>query len=336
MKAKEGNGGLVGFIGLMRVMRLGLKFFFFSLFFFLMTNSGWAGSSFRYRGNIPLNDSISSEGSPTTIAVDYLGRLMVVFSGSNSVQVFDQSGKFLFIVGQNNSPNKNNISIDDKIKQFSEPSGITIDSRGRIYVTDIIQDYVFIFDINGIFLNKFPIYCPEGGRNPCAPFLSFNPYNERLYIADSCNHFIGIYTLEGKFVTSFGVEGLGAGEFNGPANCAFDAQGNIYVVDSGNFRINSYSADLKFRFSFGKSGIGEGSFIRPYDIAIDGVGRIYLSDFILNSVQIFTPQGKYLESLKGGEETKILARPLGLAHSQSKIYVVNAQTSNVSLFTLSK
>jgi DNA-binding beta-propeller fold protein YncE len=56
---------------------------------------------------------------PHTLAFDSQGRLFVGDRANNRIQIFDQDGKFL-----------------DEWKQFGRPSGIFIDSRDAMYVTD--------------------------------------------------------------------------------------------------------------------------------------------------------------------------------------------------------
>ena len=56
---------------------------------------------------------------PHTLAFDSKGRLFVGDRSNNRIQIFDQDGKFL-----------------DEWKQFSRPSGIFIDRKDIIYVTD--------------------------------------------------------------------------------------------------------------------------------------------------------------------------------------------------------
>ena len=56
---------------------------------------------------------------PHTIAMDSQGRLFVGDRQNNRIQIFDQDGKFI-----------------DMWRQFSRPSGVYIDARDNIYVTD--------------------------------------------------------------------------------------------------------------------------------------------------------------------------------------------------------
>jgi DNA-binding beta-propeller fold protein YncE len=72
--------------------------------------------------------------------------------------------------------------------------------------------------------------------------------------------------------SSFGKEGSGSGEFNGPMGIAVnDTTHDVYVVDSGNNRVeefNSTGSNVLCEFN-GFPGAPEGAFSDPFEIAID-------------------------------------------------------------------
>lgn len=80
---------------------------------------------------------------------------------------------------------------------------------------------------------------------------------DNLYIADSGWNKIFKFDSDGKFLTSFGQEGQGPGEFLAnprgyDLNITFGNNGNIYVVDKGNRRLSIFSKEGKYirQFSF--------------------------------------------------------------------------------------
>ena len=65
--------------------------------------------------------------------------------------------------------------------------------------------------------------------------------NDDIYITDTNNHRIQKFTNEGLFISAFGSEGEGDGQFIEPEGIDVDSQGNVYVADTGNFRIQVFS-----------------------------------------------------------------------------------------------
>jgi sugar lactone lactonase YvrE len=209
---------------------------------------------------------------------------------------------------------------------FSEPSGITIDDKDLVYVSDLDRDMVLIFSPEGEFREEFPIFQPKGKTDACAPFIRFNPLKKLLYIPDPCTQKINIYTNSGEFITSFGEMGLELGEFGGPANCAFNNNGEIYIVDPGNFRVQFFSPNHQPINSFGVKGTKGGEFVRPYDTGIDSASRVFVSDFIQKWIHVFDNNGEFLGLIK----EKDFDQPLGIAFSpENRLYVVDGEGQKI-------
>ena len=74
-----------------------------------------------------------------------------------------------------------------------------------------------------------------------------------VYVADTLNNRIQVFTLMGVFLRQWGNTGTGTGEgeLNQPADVATDAGGDVYVADTWNHRIQVFSAGGVFRRSWG-------------------------------------------------------------------------------------
>ena len=59
-------------------------------------------------------------------------------------------------------------------------------------------------------------------------------------VCDECNHRVQLFELSGKFVTKFGSEGSGRGEFNCPYSTANLSDGRIVVCELHNRRIQVF------------------------------------------------------------------------------------------------
>ena len=55
-----------------------------------------------------------------------------------------------------------------------------------------------------------------------------------MYVTESHNHRISVFTCEGEFLTSFGSKGSGPGRFTDPCGIAVDKNGVVYVSDISN------------------------------------------------------------------------------------------------------
>ena len=149
--------------------------------------------------------------------------------------------------------------------QLAGPSGITLDSTGNLYVTDLGNQRIRKIS-NGLIttvagngttgfsgdngpalsaqLNLPPLGCPNSHCNPLLPAGIAVDGAGNLYFADSGNHSVRrisngvITTLAGDGTPGFaGDSGAATAELNTPSGIAVDASGRVYVADSGNNRI---------------------------------------------------------------------------------------------------
>jgi tripartite motif-containing protein 71 len=63
-----------------------------------------------------------------------------------------------------------------------------------------------------------------------------------VYVTDVNNNRIQKFGSDGAFITSWGSEGSGEGQFLEPEGIDIDTEGNVYVADTGNFRIQVFRA----------------------------------------------------------------------------------------------
>ncbi len=108
-----------------------------------------------------------------------------------------------------------------------------------------------------------------------------------IYVTDSGNHRVQVFSSSRDYMTQFGSMGSGNGQFNDPNGIAFDADGNVYIVDTGNNRVQIFDSNHEYRAQFGSMGSGDGQFNNPNGITIDPTGNIYIVDTGNDRVQVF-------------------------------------------------
>ncbi len=61
-----------------------------------------------------------------------------------------------------------------------------------------------------------------------------------VYVGESINRRVSVFTCEGVFVKSFGSLGSGPGQFKEPLGIAVDQFGVVYVSDHDNDRVQMF------------------------------------------------------------------------------------------------
>ena len=145
------------------------------------------------------------------------------------------------------------VSVCEKgngMEQLNNPLGVTVDNEtGNIYIADLSNNCVKVFDSTGKYLFKFGDNEDEVKMEwP----LSIAICGDRILISQY-NHCILNYQLNGKFISKIGEDGNGELELNCPFGLTIDeSNGNIYVSDCSNNRIQILSQNFRFISQFGK------------------------------------------------------------------------------------
>ncbi|CAK0775630.1 6-bladed beta-propeller [Azospirillaceae bacterium] len=158
------------------------------------------------------------------------GRLFMPEAGNHRVNVFDFSGKFLYLFGgEGVEPGK-----------FNVPESAKIGPNGLLYVADLKNNRIQVFEKDG----KFVKVWGKGGSEPGefkAPAGIGIDKNGNLYISEIGNDRIQVFDKDGAYLTGWGKKGSGKGEFGNLHGVAVDpTTGWIYVADTANFRVQVF------------------------------------------------------------------------------------------------
>jgi sugar lactone lactonase YvrE len=112
-------------------------------------------------------------------------------------------------------------------------------------------------------------------------------------------------TLDGRELWTLGTGQVGADgqPFNRPTDIALTPEGDFYVSDGyGNRRVHHFDPDRKLIRSWGEEGTGPGQFVLVHDVWFDmrgGRRRLWVCDRTNHRIQIFTPEGEFVEEKTG-------------------------------------
>ena len=98
----------------------------------------------------------------------------------------------------------------------------------------------------------------------------------------------------GNYLSHWGTQGTGPGQFAYPGPLAFDRQGNSYVADPDNNRIEKFDANGKFLTQWGALGTNPGQLNNPDGVALNSAGQVFVSDCFNNCIHKFSGTGSFL------------------------------------------
>ena len=257
--------------------------------------------------------------SPTGIAVDANGNILVADTNNGRIQKFSPTGAFLSSMGIKGTG----------YGQLGAPNGIAIDRTGNIYVADASKHRVEKLAPDGTVTNEWKGPDP-GFYGPRRIALGSD---DSIYVVDQGHTRIVKFSPDGQVLTTWGSSGSGDGQFNDHTSGAVDPTTNkVYVADPRNSRIQVFDSNGKF---LTKWPVPE--WARPYgfeDLIVDAkIGRLYASSANMNTVLIFDFNGNRIGSLTPKPPDR-LDGPSAMALANQKLYVLNMGGNRVSVIDL--
>jgi DNA-binding beta-propeller fold protein YncE len=219
------------------------------------------------------------------------------------------------------------------VTKWGAATGVDVDSHDNVYVfhrNDAMP--IMAFNRDGKFLRAW-----GQGMFQTTHFLRVDR-NGNVWVTDRGAMVAYKFSPEGKLLMTVGQKGVkGDNEskeaYNGMADLAFAKNGDVYIADGEgpNTRVVKLSKDGKFIKWWGGKGTEPGQFNMPHSIAVDSKGRIYVADRSNNRIQIFDPDGKFINQWTN------FGVPWGLFITRNDtLYVVDGSDNNCLLIAETK
>ena len=109
-----------------------------------------------------------------------------------------------------------------------------------------------------------------------------------MYVTDSGNHRVQLFSTNVQFISSFGSEGSQHGQLYYPRGICVDSTNTVHATDEYH-RVSVYTSSGEFiNKCFGTQGSGEGEFDYPKGVAVDNTtGALYVCDYFNNRVVVY-------------------------------------------------
>ncbi len=218
-------------------------------------------------------------GRPSGLSIDRRGRVLVADTHYYRVLIYSPQGELVQTLG-----GKHGYSPGE----FGMVTDVVQDSQGNYYVSEY-GEYDRIHKLAGD--GKFLL---EWGGHGSEPGQFMRPQNmaideqDRIWVADACNHRIQVFDTQGTLLDCWGQQGLAAGQLQYPYDLVLGPDDTLYVCEFGNHRVQKFTRDGQPLGAWGTFGRGEGQLHNPWALVRDSQGRLHVLDTNNHRVQRVT------------------------------------------------
>lgn len=225
---------------------------------------------------------------------------------------------------------------------MNQPADVFVNSKGQIYITDVLNAHVNCYDKNGDYLFSFGDKTdpsekddpPEGTFT--FPFTLFIDGRDNVYVTDVENHDIQVFTSEGKFTRRIKVDvGEGKEAFR-PNGLHVLEDGRMVATDAGNHRFVILDSNGKILLEKGTRGSGNEQFTFPDELTVTPDNIICIVDVINCRIQEYDLEGNYIREFgEIGQTVGTFGRPKGISVGEDgRLWISDAMANAVQVFTL--
>lgn len=217
-----------------------------------------------------------TNGRPTGLSIDRDGNLAVPDTHYYQVLFYSPEGELLRKIGGEHGSGPG---------QFGLVTDVAQDSAGNYYISEYGEyDRIQKFTPEGKFITQWGGHGDKPGQFSRPQAIAIDK-QDRVWVADSCNHRIQVFDADGKFLFTWGEEGSELGKLSYPYSLLFDEQGILYVCEFGNHRVQKFSTEGKSLGAWGTAGREPGELFNPWAIVRDSQGRTHVLDSYNHRVQ---------------------------------------------------
>jgi ABC-type Fe3+ transport system permease subunit/DNA-binding beta-propeller fold protein YncE len=159
------------------------------------------------------------------------------------------------------------------------PRSIAVSESGDAYVSEygVVERVQRFRSSDGAFAGSFGSAGSGPGRFNRVEGVGLDSAGN-VYVADSCNHRVQVFSPDGTWLRAHGRAGHGVGEMSYPYDVRIDSAGRQYVCEFGNSRVQIFDAGDRPLEILGGPGNEPGRMHNPWSVCLNSRGDLFVAD----------------------------------------------------------
>jgi len=189
---------------------------------------------------------------------------------------------------------------------LKNPQHFAIGPYGDLYITDN-SDRVTVVSPHGKVLRTWggpgdgPGQFSFAGEPPDVHASIAVGEDGKVYVADSGNARVEVFSATGEFIRQFGTFGSGKGQFLAVFDVAVDRDGNIYVADDQALYLTKFSPDGKVEWRISGAGANDPDLVGHFHLAtVDSHGRLVTLNDDVRRTMYIDARGRKVDAFATG------------------------------------
>lgn len=220
----------------------------------------------------------AANGTPTAVSFARDGRVLIADTHYSQILEYTPGGELLREWGRY-GPGPN---------EFIYPTDIAEGPDGGYFISEYGEDAerVHVFDADRRFVRQWGTHGTGPGEFSRAMAIEIDAAG-RIFVADTANHRIQMFSIEGELLGIIGEAGLGEGQLKFPFDIALAPGGVLLACEYGAHRVSLYDVQGRFITCFGGPGRAPGQFNGPRGVAASPSGDVFVADTDNHRIQRF-------------------------------------------------
>ncbi len=184
-------------------------------------------------------DGSAALNHPLGLSAGADGRVYVADEFNNRINIYDGLGNYVGSVGGANTT-----------AGLNRPNGVAFGPDGNLYIADTWNYRVVVMSTSGEVLRVWGQPGQFGADAPQSPEDAFWAPRDiavdqagNVYVSDTGNKRIRVYSSTGTFIRDIGSGGSEIGQLDEPSGVAVSPDGRLFVADTWNHRISVFRTD---------------------------------------------------------------------------------------------